>query len=152
MKAYNILQHFNNFMVKSGIREYCSTICKGKCCTGNCYAQQTNNFNYCHTHLPCVMYYCNDIGDIIHHISRGDSFKLYEYKHSIYNKLYEYLPYKDINLFFTPYSLLDHEIIPEPFPELSENFYEKMSRAMKLVIKKEYKRYDLHMLMWEKKL
>ncbi len=150
MKAYTLIQQLNNFMINSGIREYCSTMCKGDCChVGNCYAQQTNDFNYCHTHLPCIIYYCTNIEYIIQYINEEDSEKLYKYKAFICDKLYKILPDYNTNIFFTPFSLLDHELIKQSFPELSQDFYKKMSQYMKLAIKKEYNRYDLHKLMSE---
>ena len=146
MKLYNLIQESNDFIIKSGIRKYCSTICNGSCCTSDCYAKKTNNFNHCHTHLPCVLYYCKEIGEIIYHISEVDGEKLYSYKEVIYNMIYKYLPSYDTNIFFTPYSLLDHDNIKKSFPKLSEEFYKKMSRAMEKAIEKKYKRYKLYKL------
>lgn len=73
-----------NFMVKSGIRKYCSTVCKGKCCTypvPNTYNRSTRHWeehdriycyeskNACHKNegkrLPCTIFMCRDLAEAV---------------------------------------------------------------------------------------
>lgn len=59
------LRQVEGFMLKSGIRRYCSEICHGQCC-GNCYTSE----RACHKNegrrLSCSTYFCGGL-----HISPG---------------------------------------------------------------------------------
>lgn len=58
------------FMIDSGIREYCTKICKGKCC-GSC---QKKNDQTCQHHegrrLSCSIYLCSKIYNVLPLVSR----------------------------------------------------------------------------------
>ena len=61
MDTYNYeqtLEIVENFMIETGIRNFCTEICKGQCC-GRCYE---SNKNACHKHegrrLACSAYIC----------------------------------------------------------------------------------------------
>jgi len=148
MKSSKALKQFNNFVIRTGIREYCSTICKGDCCrTDDCYSKLNNDFKYCHQHLACTYYYCYDIGNIIHFIDQYKEQDLQRLKDGIYEKLHTNIyDYQNKNIFFTPYSLLDYEITSYHFPRFDEEFYIKMSKLMKKAIKLKLNRHDLYKL------
>jgi hypothetical protein len=61
MIGYNqALERIEEFMVKSGVRDYCVNVCKGKCCQG-CYETE----NACHKNegrrLKCSWFICSDL-------------------------------------------------------------------------------------------
>lgn len=46
------------FMINSGIRRYCTEICKGQCCMG-CYENNLKSCRHCEgRRLPCSIYIC----------------------------------------------------------------------------------------------
>lgn len=51
---YDLLEKSNRFINESGIKKFCSTICKGVCCGGH-YKDKDKE---CDKVLPCVMYIC----------------------------------------------------------------------------------------------
>jgi len=57
MDYYETLNVVENFMIESGIRDYCTNICGGICC-GNCYKSD----NACHKNegrrLTCSIFLC----------------------------------------------------------------------------------------------
>jgi hypothetical protein len=59
------------FMIDSGIREYCTKICKDHCCA-SCYKE---NPNACHPdegrRLPCSIYLCPEIYNVLSRLNRG---------------------------------------------------------------------------------
>ena len=52
------------FVVETGLRDFCSNTCHGKCCQG-CY----NSPNACHQNegrrLPCSIYFCSRVSECI---------------------------------------------------------------------------------------
>lgn len=55
------LEIVEKFMINSGIREYCTKICKGKCCSG-CYELNPKACWRCEgRRLSCSIYLCNDL-------------------------------------------------------------------------------------------
>lgn len=54
------------FMVESGIRDFCSNVCGGKCC-GSCWKKSPNA---CHRNegrrISCSMYLCNVLENFLH--------------------------------------------------------------------------------------
>ena len=58
------LNKVETFMVKSGIREFCTEVCQGHCCDG-CY----NSKNACHRNegrrLSCSVFLCMNLRDLI---------------------------------------------------------------------------------------
>jgi hypothetical protein len=57
LNYHQTLDMVEAFMIKSGMRAYCTKICQGKCC-GNCYTGK----NACHKHegrrMSCSVYVC----------------------------------------------------------------------------------------------
>lgn len=55
---YQTLEIVENFMAKTGIRNFCTNVCKGNCC-GRCYTSE----NACHKHegrrLTCSAFVCH---------------------------------------------------------------------------------------------
>lgn len=58
LNYHQTLDMVEAFMIQSGIRAYCTDICKGRCC-GNCYTSK----NACHKHegrrIACSVYMCH---------------------------------------------------------------------------------------------
>ena len=61
MKDYYTYQEtldiVEKFMIETGVREYCETICKGKCCC-DCYDSDNACFKNERRRLPCSAYIC----------------------------------------------------------------------------------------------
>jgi len=99
MNYEETLNKVENFMVKSGIREFCTEVCQGYCC-GNCY----NSKNACHRNegrrLSCSVFLCANLRNLI--FSSHANMKAYiEMERVIIHKLSEILvagknPYIDI--------------------------------------------------------
>ena len=58
------LEIVEDFMVKSGIRKYCETICKGYCC-GLCSESENACFRNEGRRLPCSIYLCKPLLEIV---------------------------------------------------------------------------------------
>lgn len=60
-KALSLVE---KFMADTGIRDYCTDICRGRCC-GNCHASE----NACHKtdsrRLPCSAFMCNSLSNVL---------------------------------------------------------------------------------------
>jgi len=52
------LEIVEDFMVKSGIRQYCETICKGQCCR-NCWTSKNACWKNEGRRLPCSIFICD---------------------------------------------------------------------------------------------
>lgn len=53
-----LLEIGNNFMQKTRIREFCSKLCRGKCCEGETKCRKHIR---CDQKLPCVLYLCEKL-------------------------------------------------------------------------------------------
>jgi len=58
LNYYQTLEIVENFVIKTGIRDFCTNVCKGSCC-GRCYTSE----NACHKHegrrLACSAFVCS---------------------------------------------------------------------------------------------
>ena len=61
LNLYQTLKIVEDFMLKSGVRDYCENVCGGKCCENNCF----NSKNACYKNegrrLPCSVYICSEM-------------------------------------------------------------------------------------------
>jgi len=101
MDYQETLQLVEDFMINSGIRNYCTNICKGECC-GNCYS---HNKEACHKNegrrLACSIFICG-IGNKLfedylksHEIIMKTIKKIYK-KYSSSYILYSNIPPKEL--------------------------------------------------------
>ena len=108
MRYAKTLEAVENFMVKSGIRKYCSNVCKGKCC-GDCYTSE----NACHKNegkrLPCAIFTCYSLRNTI---IPEKSFDFNDCTLEI-SYAYEQLKSVDDNIYFKP---------PKDFEAVKRNF------------------------------
>ena len=81
------------FMVNSRIREYCTDVCKGRCCR-NCYKE---NKNACHRQegrrLSCSIYLCPSLHSIF---PKKNTIILKKAKLAIMTEFYNYYAYDNI--------------------------------------------------------
>lgn len=74
------------FMIDSGIRRYCTEICKGQCCM-ECYTDNPKSCRHCEgRRLPCSIYTCWELRQ---RFSKKIKEILSETKHSIHNQYYK---------------------------------------------------------------
>ena len=52
------LEIVEDFMIKSGIRKYCETVCKGQCCR-NCWTSKNACWKNEGRRLPCSIFICD---------------------------------------------------------------------------------------------
>ena len=58
------LEIVEEFMIESGIRKYCTTVCKGYCC-GLCSFSENACFRNEGRRLPCSIYLCKPLLEIV---------------------------------------------------------------------------------------
>lgn len=148
MNQQSILNFFNDFFTRTGMREYCSTVCHGACCThDSCYAKYHNDWEYCHQKLACTSYTCHNIWSVVRKCASYDEQDAYNIMESIlrnkiYNHLLIYSDDCDFNIFFSHYCLLNFN--PQlKLPTFSEDFYKKIKKIMKKAIKEKRERYNI---------
>lgn len=75
------------FMINSGIRQYCTEICKGGCCM-DCYEDNPNSCRHCEgRRLPCSMYTCYELRE---HFPKEIGEIIIEVEQNIHNRYYDY--------------------------------------------------------------
>lgn len=64
LNYHETLELVENFIIKSGIRHFCKTWCKGSCCQGTVCAIQCS-----HSHLLCSGFICITLHEIIANVT-----------------------------------------------------------------------------------
>lgn len=138
LNYYQTLEIVENFMIKSGIRGFCTDICRGKCCI-SCYGSP----QACHKNegrrLACSVFICCIPNAKMNFLSHKTRFAV----HSVIAEIYEKqrkprkysrpVPQERMDIYFTkPHPALFTEFKIDP--ELIEPFYVKSINKMKKVV------------------
>lgn len=111
------LEKANQLMEDTGIRRYCTKVCKGNCCGGR-YGTECSKYG-CHAKLPCAIYICENLYyGILYDVKLGKNGQqrftkqwkgIVYYQHELANAVRYYYPNPDylrrhnMNLYFYPY-------------------------------------------------
>jgi hypothetical protein len=79
MKTYSyeeVLEKASEFCISSGIREYCQSYCKGRCCGVGAKDRHCKD-NVCHERLACVIMTCGIVRDALRKAIGWDRFMSY---------------------------------------------------------------------------
>ncbi len=130
MNYLRVLEKVNNFMNKSGIRDFCRKECFGDCCGSGKRIQKCNSKIRCEDKLSCSIFVCRqntqELGSILLPILGLRYEKLVDYLPVKINSIIEKVLKDTINIhmansYFSSYSLSDVEHIKVPkFIDVSE--------------------------------
>ena len=114
MNYEEALNKVESFMVKSGIREFCSDVCQGYCCNG-CYTSK----HACHKsdgrRLSCSVFICMSLRNILFNSTDMESYM--EMEKMVMNGLSKASGKKWINIYYYPHSkkMRDEFLIEDKF-------------------------------------
>ena len=122
-----------DFMIKSGLRKYCTEVCKGDCCHG-CYTGP----KACHKNegrrLSCTLYFCGGFEST----PCEDAFRVLNHARSmVNNRIHQ--TYIDLGLWTHKYEFTETYRTPNPYLEIPDK---RMIEAFKLP-KKRFMAFDL---------
>jgi hypothetical protein len=98
------LNKIENFMIDSGIRKFCSEVCKGRCCLG-CYESEKSCVKNEGRRLSCSIWVCNEMLNLI--FSERDKLRITILRDKITEDLQYWmnaLSYHRKNVYFNPHS------------------------------------------------